>query len=816
MTPPPPLALRVLGALDLRLRGAELRPVLAQPKRLALFLYLALERPGAFHRRDTLLGLFWPESTDAAARASLRQALRYLRRALGEELLLNRGEAEIGLADDTLDCDALEFRRRLAEGDDAGALALYRGELLAGLNASVSPELEQWLDWERQRYRQQALQAALRLVDGAEAARDLAAAVDAARRALELEPTDEAVAGRLMRLLDRAGHRAGALAVHDQLVARLHEAFELDPSPEIVALAASLRKRVPRHGAADPGGTDGDAAPPATSDLTPRRVLVAVFENATGDASLDVLGRMTADWVAQGLAQVPELEVVPPMAAIGSAPAGPAMAVAEQVRGFAQETGAGTIVSGTYYLERGTLRFHARITDAAHGHLLRSPEPVAAPQGEPLVAIEALLHRLVAILAPLLTPRSTHVQRGAPPPSYEAYRAYMEGLERFIRGDWRGALPHFRKAAAAREGYTLPQLVGAITHWNLGELAEAQAVIHEAGRSEATMGPFEREILAMVQAWLAGDWVAAHRAESRQAELAPGSIPHFGVAQEARRLNRPGEAVAVLTRMEPERGELRGWSFYWLELAISQHLLGDHQAELATARRARGFYPDHAVILLVELRALAALGRVDELQARLAEALGSPSQSEPRAGTLLREAALELQAHGHAGEAAGLLRQSLAWWRARPAAEQASVGWRREVARAAYLAQEWGDAQERFSALVEEGAAASGPALFEHGYLQGHLDEGYLAALEVHRGDARAADQWCRVLSALRRPFLYGGQWFWLAAVAALRGDRDQAVAQLRRAFAAGMPMEIALHQDPHLQRLRGYEPFDALMRPRG
>src|SRR2546425_9525676 len=77
------IELRTLGVVDLRDRdGRELRAVLAQPKRLALLVYLAVARPRGFHRRDTLLALFWPELEQGRARAALRKAVLVVRQGL--------------------------------------------------------------------------------------------------------------------------------------------------------------------------------------------------------------------------------------------------------------------------------------------------------------------------------------------------------------------------------------------------------------------------------------------------------------------------------------------------------------------------------------------------------------------------------------------------------------------------------------------------------------------------------------------------------------------------------------------------------------
>src|SRR5436309_14321689 len=92
------IELRLFGGLDLRRSdGRELESILTQPKRVALLAFLAAATPHRLHRRDTLLGLFWPELDQDHARAALRQALHGLRQSLGADVLTSRGD-EIGRA----------------------------------------------------------------------------------------------------------------------------------------------------------------------------------------------------------------------------------------------------------------------------------------------------------------------------------------------------------------------------------------------------------------------------------------------------------------------------------------------------------------------------------------------------------------------------------------------------------------------------------------------------------------------------------------------------------------------------------------------
>ena len=237
--------LRTLGAVDLRdENGGELRLALAQPKRLALLVYLAIASPAGFHRRDTMLSLFWPEMDQERARRALRQAVHFLRSTLGSHVVQTRGGEDIGLASDALWCDVRAFENALARGAQAEALELYRGDLLDGFFISdASADFEEWLEKERVRLRQRAIGAAWSLSDEHAAAGRGAQSAEWARWAAARAPDDERAQRRLMTLLDRQGDRTGALRVYEQLAQRALSEFDAEPSAESRALVASIRAR---------------------------------------------------------------------------------------------------------------------------------------------------------------------------------------------------------------------------------------------------------------------------------------------------------------------------------------------------------------------------------------------------------------------------------------------------------------------------------------------------------------------------------------------------------------------------------------------
>jgi DNA-binding SARP family transcriptional activator/predicted ATPase len=233
---------RVLGTLNLLdADGREIRPVLAQPKRVALLTYLAAS-PRGFHRRDSLVALFWPELDQEHARGALRQALHGLRRSLTDGAIVSRGDDEIGLGQNCW-CDALAFERAIETARHDDALRLYRGDLLDGFFISGAPEFERWLENERARLRRRAVESAWTLADSSRAAGDVSLAAHWARHAAGLVRDDEEALRRLIAILGDLGDRAGALQAYDVFARRLAEEYEVEPAAETRALIAAVRSR---------------------------------------------------------------------------------------------------------------------------------------------------------------------------------------------------------------------------------------------------------------------------------------------------------------------------------------------------------------------------------------------------------------------------------------------------------------------------------------------------------------------------------------------------------------------------------------------
>jgi DNA-binding SARP family transcriptional activator len=497
------IELRVLGALDLRdVTGGEIGRVLAQPKRLALLAYLALTH--ATQQRESLLALFWPELDEEHARLALRQAVHFLRSALGPEAISSRSAEELAIGRGTLHCDALEFERALDDARLVDALDLYRGDLLPGFHADdIAPELEQWFERERQRLRSRAARAAWALAEEAARGDNHIEAAHWARQAVHFAPDDEAGFRRLVLLLDRLGDRAGALRAYDAFARRLRSEFGVAPAAETRTLIETVRSRETTRSEGSPSGhaplqpvtpeahareQSGGASRSALATiataarrtsrwrhfssilaglallgagvatlrarrpiaLPPRTIAVGFIQNHGGDSTAET-ARILPGLLATDLARVRGLSIVSDtrlyeiLAQLGATALTP-----QSFTEAARRAGAVEVIEGVLYRRPGgPLRLDLRRVDVSDGAVR---DVYTADGADAFDVADRVTAMIAATFA--LTPPSTPLTAAASG-SIVARRFYEEGLRTFYRGEWRGAYQLFSAALVEDSAFAM-------------------------------------------------------------------------------------------------------------------------------------------------------------------------------------------------------------------------------------------------------------------------------------------------------------------------------------------------------------------------
>lgn len=495
--------LQLLGSLGLTGDdGREIRPVLSQPKRFALLAFLAVAEPRGFRRRDALLPLFWPETPGEPARASLRRTLHFLRSHLGEGVIITRGEEEIDVAADRLTCDARVFEAHIAAGRDADALGLYRGDLLGGFFVSeAAPELDDWIDRSRRRYREMAVAAAERLSDAEEKAGRRSPARFWAVRALELEPLSETGLARLLRLLDAEGDRVEALRRYDEFEKRLKAELDVEPGPELRSLVRGMRERRPTPAAepravppSKPPAARADSAswtPPAArqqrrvtrwwvagaigvvalaawglASLRPEPVPVLAVGGVTAQSAADSasIGATLPQLLATGLGNLRDVQVISRARLYevsGELNEGDALTPAALLRA-AKLAGADRLVEGEVYPQSGGWRLDLRLVELGTGAVKRSWVVNAK---DPFAVADSATARLAAELR---RPAPVTGVAELSPTSLVARRYFDDGLRAYYRHDYAAADALFGLAVNEDSAFVLALYYAVQTRNHLG------------------------------------------------------------------------------------------------------------------------------------------------------------------------------------------------------------------------------------------------------------------------------------------------------------------------------------------------------------
>ena len=856
------LRLRTFGGMTLERDGVRLDEIIAQRKVLALLAVLA--RAGdAGIGRERLMALLWAESDTERARGSLKQMLHTLRRQLGTDVVT--GTSELQLNRRIVSSDVADFSDSIAAGDLAKAVEFYRGPFLDGVFVERAPDFGRWQDAQRAELQRIYMDALAGLARKAEAEGRDGDAVAWWLRCREADPLRARSVLELMRALDNAGDRAEALRYAQLHQDSLRTEIGASPDADVAALANEMRAAPavsrgapPARSIVSPSKTANLVTPPtvpsrsrpnraqwllasgvaialfaaaliagkrdSTSDpaaANGKRIVVAIFQNQTGDSTLNSLQFLAADWMTRGIAATPGVDMLYPgvLYMQGRTDSGAPATALE----LARNNGAQLAIAGTFYRSSDSLFFAGNLIDVATGRVIRALGPFATKESAPMEGVEALRQSTSVALASMLDLRiHDFVSRTSPLPSLDAYREFILAEELHWRGDMKNALPHFARAGQLDSSFLLVNARMAITARMADrcDIVDSIAVVNAASLSSAA-----EEARPWVLSSVAGcdgnieEVVRLQREILAQHPRSP--LGRLVLAGGLRRANHPAEAAAILRTFDPEHdlGWLPGGRryFFWRELINAQHATGDFEGEWKSADRFAHAPPGPIMSYYYKGRSFVgrhdparAVTMVDSIQSVPAEAFepGDSSRVRPiRAATTgwtIYGMSEELLAHGYPVEARDMARRAIKWVEGRTDQEKKEPEYRLIHAQALMMSGGYSEAQTLLTSLVAFDSA----------------NVTYIAALgraAALSGDAATA----RRISAslVTRPGERGAgpRILGRAEIAAAMGDRPTAMLLLESLPYRLHPSDfLLLHSVAGLAPLHDQPRFIAFIRPRG
>jgi TolB-like protein len=441
----PRARIQLLGGCSLADDAGREQP-LPTRKAQALLALLA-RRPGAELARAHLAGLLWPDRPDAQGRASLRQALASVRRALagcGADGPQARGDV-VALAAGAAQVDVAELEAALGAGEVDRAAALFRGPFLDGF-PPVSDLFDAWVEAERARLVARALDALRPRLDALDGAADVEAGLALAVRALALDAAFEPAYRARMRLLAARGDRAGALREHARCREALARALGAEPSAETEALRAALEAR--RE--APPAGRRGPS------------LAVLPFEVRSEDPAAETFAGGLAEEVAVQLSRFRALELV----AAGSSGRPEVAGLGPEEQG--QALGAEYLLLGGVQAAGGRLRAAVRLVEARGGRQLWA-DRFDADLGDVFAVQDRIARAVASALALGIDERELDRARDRPPERLDAYACWIRGMGRLRSGSAgadREARALFQRALELSPGYARAYAGLSLSHFN--------------------------------------------------------------------------------------------------------------------------------------------------------------------------------------------------------------------------------------------------------------------------------------------------------------------------------------------------------------
>ena len=526
------------------------------------------------------------------------------------------------------------------------------------------------------------------------------------------------------------------------------------------------------------------------------RLLIAPFENLTGDPSLDYIGRLAADQLATGVGSVGSTDVVA-ADVVFLALRDTTRPAAVQLKRLADATHASLLVSGTFARQGDSLTVSAHVRDVRTDDLVHTFEPATRPMADPVGAVNLLGDHLLGWLN--IRGIAAIPQRGYRAPNAAAAQEFARALGKVSRVEFRRFL---ERAIALDSTFVRAYLVLATGYATNGDSTGADSLLRRVEGLPQRITAGEQATLDNARALLRHDLQGQLQSLSRLAALDSSPIALRGVGQTAIALLQPDLAVRALEHSYAAALVIGGEEAKTAATNLPQayNMAGAYDRTLRLARDQRAKTPDTGVLAGWQLRAYAGLARGGEAALALADTMARAATADSLGDVLLFVGlwgALEFRAHGDTATASQLLKIARDWMASHP--EPAPIPVRQLREGMLLLGSRMPDsAAVRFTSLARDPRNPQGV--------------GFLALTYAARGDKARARVVADSLGRSSHPS--GADEFWRAAIVGALGDREQAVQLLRKASSDGQGMQ-QWHYHVALESLHGYPAFEELVRPK-
>src|SRR6266550_7213081 len=535
------ITVQLLGGACLRSGDAPLTGPPAQRHRIALLALIAGAWPQPLSR-DRAMAMLWPERDLPGARRLLNLAVHVLRAALGEDAIASTGDGLL-LNPSRISCDLHELRSAIEADASERIVRLYTAPLLDGFHLDDSTEVGDWLDERRGELTQAYIGALLAVAERQDRAGDVQGKIRTCRRLVAADPHSGAYAQALMRALDAAGDRAGAIQHATDHARRMRADLDLEPDAEVVGLAEQLRSAPSRR------------TPAMNATLHARVPSVAVlpFLNLSSDAENEYFADGITEDVIAHLSKIRTLRVISRTSVM------PFKQRQLSMKEIGTTLGVTTLLDGSIRHVGDRVRIVAKLIDVATDQHLWVETYDRQLTDIFSIQTDVALHIADALKAELSRDEQSRVRK-EPTKDLRAYQLFLQGRQWFIRYTpeaYLRAIEYFDRAIAHDPSFALAYANLAWTYTELGEVGAKEPGIayRHAADAAANALRLDPELgeAHCTMAYLKGvrefDWSGAELGFKRALELSPsGADAYDYYGRLCAGLERYDEALALQYR----------------------------------------------------------------------------------------------------------------------------------------------------------------------------------------------------------------------------------------------------------------------------